>query len=170
MAASHSTKNSPAIEIRHNIQPGDIGYIIYLHGILYAEEYGFDHTFEPYVAGPMAEFVKSQTEKDRLWIVEKDKHIMGSIAIVKFSEQEAQLRWLILHPEIRGCGIGKTLVEEAVKFSKKSDYDSIFLWTLDILPSALWLYKSAGFQLTEKKKHRIWGRMLTEERYDLKLK
>jgi N-acetylglutamate synthase-like GNAT family acetyltransferase len=170
MAASRLKGNSLAVEIRHDIQPGDIGYIIYLHGKLYAEEYGFDHTFEPYVAGPMAEFVKSQTVKDRLWIVEKDKQIMGSIAIVKSSEHEAQLRWLILHPDIRGFGIGKKLVEEAVAFSKESAYGSIFLWTLDILPSALWLYKSAGFQLTEKKKHRIWGRMLTEERYDLKLK
>lgn len=170
MATSRSNENSPSVEIRHDIRPGDIGYIIYLHGKLYAEEYGFDHTFEPYVAGPMAEFVKSQTVKDRLWIVEKDTHIMGSIAIVKSSEQEAQLRWLILHPEVRGYGIGRMLVEEAVKFSKESKYESIFLWTLDILPSALWLYKSVGFQFTEKKKHRIWGRMLTEERYDLKLK
>ena len=169
MTTSRSKGNSLSVEIRHDIQPGDIGYIIYLHGKLYAEEYGFDHTFEPYVAGPMAEFVKSQTVKDRLWIVEKDEQIMGSVAIVKSSEQEAQLRWLILHPEIRGRGLGKMLVEGAVKFSKESEYESIFLWTLDILPSALWVYKSAGFQLTEKKKHRIWGRLLTEERYDLKL-
>jgi N-acetylglutamate synthase-like GNAT family acetyltransferase len=165
-----TTENASPFSIRTDIRPGDIGYIIYLHGILYAEEYGFDHTFEPYVAAPIAEFVKAQTDKDRLWIVEKDGRIAGSIAIVKISETDAQLRWLILHPGTRGHGIGKILVEKAVVFARDCGYESIFLWTLDILPAALRIYQSAGFRLTEKKKHSIWGRMLTEERYDLKLK
>ncbi len=169
MAAGATDPSAPPCTIRHDIRPGDIGYIIYLHGILYAEEYGFDHTFEPYVAAPMAEFVKSQTERDRLWVVEQKGRIKGSIAIVKFSERQAQLRWLILHPEVRGQGVGRTLVDGAVAFARESGYESVFLWTLNILPAALKLYKAAGFELTENKTHRIWGRILTEERYDLKL-
>lgn len=164
-----AAENALPLDIRTDIRPGDIGYIIYLHGILYAEEYGFDHTFEPYVAAPIAEFVLNQTDRDRLWIVEKDGQIAGSVAIVKFSDTEAQLRWLILHPDTRGHGIGKILVEKALAFSRTCGYESIFLWTLDILPTALQIYRTAGFQLTEKKKHHIWGRMLTEERYELKL-
>ena len=163
------SNEQPACEVRNDLRPGDIGSIIYLHGILYAEEYGFDHTFEPYVAEPMARFVLERTDRDRIWIVERKKRVMGSVAVVKYSESEAQLRWLILHPELRGCGSGRMLVDEAVDFAASCGYESIFLWTLDILPAALGIYRSAGFRLTEEKSHRIWGRRLTEERYELNL-
>ena len=158
------------IQIRNDLRPGDIGAIIHLHGILYGREYGFDHTFEPYVAAPLAEFVKNQTDRERIWIVEKLGQVMGSVAIVQFSENQAQLRWLILHPEVRGRGIGKKLVEEAVDFCRASGYASVFLWTIDFLGAALKLYMAAGFELAETNTHPVWGRTLTEERYELKLK
>lgn len=159
----------PAYRIRTAIQPGDLGAIVNLHGVLYAEEYGFDHTFEPYVAAPMAEFVLGGGEGGRLWVVESGSRVAGSVAVVRVSAAAAQLRWLILHPDLRGCGLGRTLVENAVSFAESAGYGTLFLWTLDILPAALKLYTSAGFRLTEKKAHRIWGRHLTEERYDLSL-
>ena len=155
--------------IRHDLRPGDIGYLIYLHGILYAQEYDFDCTFEPYVAGPMAEFVKSRTERERLWIVEKEGQIVGSVAIVRSSEKEAQLRWLLLHPDARGHGIGRTLVEGAVQFCRDCGYSSVFLLTISALPTAARLYKSVRFCLTEEKTHEIWGVTVTEQRYDLEL-
>ena len=157
------------VRIRNHLRPGDIGSIIYLHGMLYAREYDFDHTFEPYVAAPLAEFVKLQNKRERIWIVEKDERVLGSVAIVQFSESQAQLRWLILHPDLRGLGIGRQLVEEAVDFCCSSGYASVFLWTIDFLGAALKLYTAAGFVLTETNTHEIWGKTLTEERYDLKL-
>ena len=158
-----------AVSIRNDLHPGDIGAIIYLHGILYAREYDFDHTFEPYVAAPLAEFVKAQNERERIWIVEKAGSVLGSVAIVEVSQSQAQLRWLILHPDIRGLGIGRQLVEEAVDFCRKSGYTSVFLWTVDFLQAALKLYTAAGFTLSKTNTHEIWGKTLTEERYDLKL-
>ena len=160
---------SATVHIRNDLRPGDIGAIIHLHGILYAREYGFDHSFEPYVAVPLAEFVKNQSHRERIWIVEKQGRVMGSIAIVQFSKTRAQLRWLILHPEVRGQGIGTTLVEEAVNFCRISGYISVFLWTIDFLGAALKLYMAAGFELTETNTHPVWGRTLTEEKYELKL-
>lgn len=160
---------SAIVRIRNDLRPGDIGAIIYLHGILYAREFGFDHTFEPYVAAPLAEFVKNQTDRECIWIVEKQGRVMGSIAIVQFSKTRAQLRWLILHPEVRGQGIGTTLVEEAVNFCRVSGYVSVFLWTIDFLGAALKLYTAAGFELTETNTHPVWGKTLTEEKYELKL-
>ena len=89
-----------------------MGYITYLHGILYASEQGWDHTFDAYVAIPLAEFAKSHSSRERIWIAEKEGRIVGSVAIVKFSEKEAQLRWLLLDPDVRGLGLGRRLLEE----------------------------------------------------------
>ena len=157
------------VSIRNQLKPGDIGYITYLHGILYAQEYGWDYTFETYVAVPLAEFAKAPSERERIWIVEKDGQVAGSIAIVEASEKEAQLRWMLLTPELRGLGLGRRLVQEALEFCRDQGYRSVFLWTVSLLIPATRLYQSVGFQLTEQKTHRIWGADLTEQRYDLAL-
>jgi hypothetical protein len=74
----------PNISIRHDLKPGDIGYLIYLHGTLYGQEYGWDHTFEAYVAGPLAEFAKAHSDCERIWIVERDEVIVGSVAMTGY--------------------------------------------------------------------------------------
>ena len=170
MNASPPKDSKPFVEIRQDLRPGDIGTIIYFHGVLYAKEYGFDHTFEPYVAKPLAEFVKSQTARERIWIAEQVGKIAGSIAIVKSSDDEAQLRWLLLHPDVRGFGIGRALIEEALAFCRTANYSSVFLWTVSILTIATKLYQSVGFRKTEEKTRELWGTVLTEERYELILK
>ena len=157
------------VRIRHDLKPGDVGYLTYLHGVLYAEEYGWDHTFEAYVAGPLAEFARSHTGRERIWIVERDGKIVGSLAIVAASSETAQLRWLLLHPDLRGQGLGRILVEEAVRFCRDRGYSSVFLWTVSALAAAAGLYRSAGFQLTTERTNELWGAVLTEQRYELKL-
>ncbi|MEN3331917.1 MAG: hypothetical protein V7641_1282 [Blastocatellia bacterium] len=159
----------PNINIRHDLRPGDIGYLIFLHGVLYAEEYGWDHTFEAYVAGPLAEFAKFQTDRQRLWIVEKDGKVAGSIGIVEATTAQAQLRWFLLHPDLRGHGIGRVLIEQAIDFCRDRRYSQIYLWTTSALIAAARLYKSVGFQLTEARTSELWGAMVTEQRYDLHL-
>jgi GNAT superfamily N-acetyltransferase len=159
----------PGIKIRHEIKPGDIGYIIYLHGQLYAKEIGYDSSFEIYVAKYLIEFARAIKDREKLWIIEKNNEIVGSMAIVEHSKTEAQLRWLLLLPDIRGHGLGKQLMDDAIKFCRLMRYSSIFLWTEDLLEPAARLYKSKGFQLTEEKTHEIWGTELTEQRYELKL-
>lgn len=170
MPSMTSLTSDPAITIRNDIRAGDIGSIIELHGVLYAEAYGFDHTFEPYVAIPLAEFVQNQGDGDRIWIVEKDQRVRGSVAIVKVSDRRAQLRWLLLHPTARGRGVGQALVEKAIAFSRSYGYDSVFLWSIDFLTEALKLYEAGGFKLKESKTHQLWGRVVTEQRYELEFK
>ena len=154
------------VRFRNQLKPGDIGYITYLHGILYAQEYGWDYTFETYVAVPLAEFAKEHNDRERIWIVEKDGHIAGSVAIVEASLSKAQLRWMLLAPELRGVGLGRYLVETALDFCKQHGYSTVFLWTVSLLTVATRLYQSVGFQLTEEKTHSIWGAQLTEQRYE----
>jgi len=162
-------KDIPGISIRHKIKPGDIGYIIYLHGILYDQEYGYDSSFEAYVAKYLTEFASNIKAREKIWIIEKNDEILGSMAIIEHKKSEAQLRWLLLHPDIRGRGLGKQLMDDAIAFCRAKDYSSIFLWTEDLLEPAAQLYKSRGFVLTEEKTHKIWGAKLTEQKYELKL-
>jgi GNAT superfamily N-acetyltransferase len=166
----NDTSKLPArVQIRTNLKPGDIGYLIWLHGVLYANEYGWDHTFEGYVAGPLAEFAKSHTDRDRIWIVEKDTTVAGSIAIVAASAQQAQLRWFLLHPDLRGKGFGWMLMEEALGFSKANGYSIVFLWTTSGRAAAAKIYESFEFHITEEQTHELWGATVTEQRYELNL-
>ena len=158
---------APDIKIRNRLQPGDIGYLVFLHGTLYAAEQGWDHTFEAYVAGPFAEFAKSHSERERIWIVERNGEVAGSIAIVDAADNKAQLRWLLLHPDLRGLGIGRMLIEEALSFCRDSRYSLVFLWTVSALTDAAKLYQAVGFRLTEEETRELWGTTVTEQRYDL---
>src|ERR1051326_8858033 len=99
--------------IRNEVRPGDLGQIVALHGTIYAREYGFDRTFEAYVAGPLAEFVLKSAPRDRIWIAERDDRIVGCIAIVGVSDEVAQLRWYVVDPSARGLGLGKRLLAGA---------------------------------------------------------
>ena len=158
------------ITIRHDFRPGDIGYVIYMHGIFYSKLYGFDTTFDGYVAEPMGAFAKNYNpERERLWIVEKDNEIVGSIAMVDIDRDTAQLRWFILLDAVQGQGIGRKLIQEAIQFCRDAGYKNILLWTASQLDAAKYLYESVGFELSESLTHEIWGVDLTEERYDLAL-
>jgi len=158
-----------SITIRTGLKPGDVGYITYLHGKIYAEEYGFDTSFEPYVARPLSEFSLSPNQRQKIWIAEKSDEIIGCIAIVDASDDLAQLRWLLLTKENRGQGIGKRLMSYAIDFCREQGFDGVFLWTVDLLVEAAGLYSSYGFRVTEEKRHMLWGQVLNEQRYDLKL-
>lgn len=159
------------ISIRTSLQPGDIGSLIYLHGTLYANEYGLDHTFEGYVAAAAGEFAQAYDPvRDYIGVCEGSDRMLGVIAIVAVSDSVAQLRWFLVHPDARGHGIGRRLIAGALEFCRERKYDSVFLWTISELKTAAHLYKSFGFRRSEVKTHEIWGAMRTEERYELRLK
>jgi ribosomal protein S18 acetylase RimI-like enzyme len=162
------TNTSEKVRLRWDIQPGDFGALLHMHGILYAKEYGFDYTFEGYVAGTLGHF-KSLLDpaRERLWLAEVAEQIVGSIAIVKHSDEKAQLRWLLVDPAFRGRGVGSSLVREAVTFAKGAGYRSVFLDTVkELVPAAL-LYRAAGFVLTAEESRTLWGCNVTEQRYEL---
>ena len=155
-----ANEEPPNIRIRTHLKTGDIGSVVFLHGTLYAAEQGWDHTFEAYVAGPLAEFAKSSSDRERIWIVEKGGEVAGSIAIVDASANKAQLRWLLLRPDLRGQGIGRTLMQEALSFCRAARYAQVFLGTVSALTDAAKLYQAVGFKLTEEKTRELWERPL----------
>src|SRR3954466_15225154 len=119
------------LTVRHDLRPGDMGRVIALHGQLYAEEYGFDHGFEAYVAETVAEFGKlARPGLDRLWVAEREGRLVGSIAIVGRENGAAQLRWFLVHPDARGSGLGRRLIDDALTFCRTGGYQSVYLWTV----------------------------------------
>lgn len=155
--------------IRNELQVGDIGTIIYLHGALYAKEYGYDHTFEAYVAEPLGQFAKRKNTRERVWIVEQNGNVLGSIALCEVSKDEAQLRWFLISPELRGQGMGRRLIALLLEFAVEQGYQSISLWTVKGLEAARKIYSSTGFVLTEEVEHLIWGSMHVEQQYSMTL-
>lgn len=158
------------IKYRHEITPGDIGYIIHLHGSLYGKEYNFSTDFEKYVIKTFYTFLENYSpENDRVWMAEYHNKIVGCVAIVHQPNEEAQLRWFLLDPAFRGLGIGKKLLTDAVNFCKEKQYKNVFLLTTNLQNKALEMYKLAGFELTQSEEVLEWGLTFNEERYDLKL-
>lgn len=157
------------ITLRTTLKPGDIGTIVRMHGVIYAAEHNFDHTFEAYVAGPLSAYALSPKPRERLWIAELDDTIVGSIAIIEADPHTALLRWFLVAPQARSRGLGTRLLREAVEFARASNYHAIHLWTVSALHAAARLYTQAGFQRVEHHDRDLWGTRVTEEKYALSL-
>jgi GNAT superfamily N-acetyltransferase len=155
--------------VRTDLRPGDLGSVVRLHGVVHGRECGFDASFEAYVAGPLAEFVLAASPRQRLWLAERGGDLVGCVAIVEASAEEAQLRWFLVDPSARGAGLGKALLGEAIAFARAAAYRSVMLWTVSSLAAAASLYRSAGFRLVEEIPGRRWGVDVVEQRYDLAL-
>ncbi len=159
------------INVRHNLQPGDLGLVTLFHGRIYSGENGYNHIFEAYVADSLAEFGKQyDPARDRLWIAERDGEIIGSIGLLAREGNRCQLRWLLVDESARGQGLGKRLLELCIDFAREMGYDGIYLWTVHTLRTAAALYDRAGFRLTEElPPSTLWGPVLAEQRFDLEL-
>ena len=167
LGAAPSAK--PAYLLRTH-QPGDMGWVVHRHGVLYAREYGFDERFEALVATIVARFVERfDPKQERCWIAERDGENVGSVFLVKKTPTVAQLRLLIVEPTARGSGLGARLVDECLRFARQSGYRKITLWTNSVLLSARKIYQAAGFRLVDKERHRSFGRDLVGETWDLAL-
>ena len=151
-------------------QPGDMGWIIHRHGVLYAEEYGLDESFEAMVAHIAATFIENfDARRERCWIAERDGEVVGSVLLVRGGEEIAQLRLLYVEPKARALGIGSRLVSECIGFARRAGYHRITLWTNDVLVSARRIYQAAGFRLVKEEPHRSFGRDLVGQYWDLAL-
>jgi DNA-binding MarR family transcriptional regulator/GNAT superfamily N-acetyltransferase len=151
-------------------RPGDMGWVVQSHGALYASEYGFDSSFEALVAEIAAKFLTSfDASRERCWIAEIDGTPVGSVFLVRDTDDVAKLRLLLVDPAGRGQGLGQRLVAECISFAQACGYRKITLWTQSILLAARKIYQRAGFKLVATEPHRSFGQSLIGETWELEL-
>jgi DNA-binding MarR family transcriptional regulator/GNAT superfamily N-acetyltransferase len=168
LLGSQPEKKTPYLLRTH--QPGDMGWVIHRHGILYAQEYHWDERFEALVASITAKFIENfDPQRERCWIAEKDGEIVGSVFLVKESRTVAKLRLLLVEPKARGLGIGGRLVSECERFARQAGYRKIRLWTNSVLKAARHIYQKAGYRLIQEEPHESFGHHLIAETWELKL-
>jgi DNA-binding MarR family transcriptional regulator/GNAT superfamily N-acetyltransferase len=160
----------PASFLLRSHRPGDIGWIVSRHGALYAQEYGWDSSFEALAAEIGAQFIRSyDASLEHCWIAEIDGEPVGSVFLVEASAQVAKIRLLLVERRARGLGVGRALTEACIRFARQAGYTSITLWTQSILVAARGIYQRAGFRRVKEEPHHSFGVDLVGETWELEL-
>jgi DNA-binding MarR family transcriptional regulator/GNAT superfamily N-acetyltransferase len=168
--SSSPTPTAPFILRPH--RPGDMGWVVQHHGLLYAREYAWDERFEALVARITADFIDNfDPIRERCWIAERNGESIGSVFLVKDqkSRTTARLRLLLVHPSARGLGLGRTLIRECTLFARNAGYRKIALWTNSVLDAARHLYQAEGYHLIKEETHHSFGKKLTAQTWELQL-
>lgn len=166
---SSPTEGAAAYSLRgHRV--GDLGWIAHRQGLLYAQEHGWDATYEALVAEILAQFVRTFDARfESSWIAERGGQTVGSVFVVRESDDVARLRLLYVEPSERGRGLGRRLVDECIAFARARGYATLTLWTNDVLGAARRIYQATGFQLVKEEPHHSFGHDLVGQTWCLAL-
>ncbi|QQQ79020.1 bifunctional helix-turn-helix transcriptional regulator/GNAT family N-acetyltransferase [Saccharothrix sp. 6-C] len=161
---------TPRAYLLRPLRPGDLGWVVNRHGVRYAEECGFDQTFEALVARVAGEYgERHRPDREAAWIAEVDGEPVGSIFCTRVDDRTAKLRLLLVEPAARGLGIGARLVEECLRFARRAGYERMELWTVAGLAASRHLYEKAGFRVDRSTPERLFGCDVEAQTWSLEL-
>ncbi len=153
-------------EIKSGYLPGSIGRIAELHGAYYHAHWGFGLYFEAKVAIELSEFLQRYDEKsDGFWLATVNGRVEGAVVLdgLNAENEGAHLRWFIISDVLKGKGVGKELIDRAIRFCNSKDYQKVYLWTFEGLDAARHLYEESGFRLVRQQNGVQWGRAVNEQ-------
>ena len=172
LQTAHAILEGPAkgeITLRGH-RPGNMGWVVQRHGVLYQREYGWGALFEALVADIVAKFLRDfDAKREHCWIAERGGERVGSVFVVREAQHTAKLRLLLIEPEVRGEGLGRRLVQQCIDFSRRAGYRKLVLWTHTNLTAARAIYQKLGFRLVKTEPHRQFGVAVVGEYWELKL-
>ena len=149
---------------------GDMGWVISRQAAAYAADYSWDISYEALVAEICAQFIKNyDAAREHCWIAEVAGEPVGSIFLVKATDEIAKLRLLQVEKKARGLGVGRALVEQCIQGARERGYSKMTLWTQSILVAARGIYQSTGFRLVKEEKHHSFGADLIGETWEREL-
>jgi DNA-binding MarR family transcriptional regulator/GNAT superfamily N-acetyltransferase len=169
LLGDRTTELRPPFVLRPH-RPGDMGWVVHRQAVLYAQEYGWDETYEALISRIVADFIERfDPKRERCWIAERDDEIVGSVFLIKHPERAgiAQLRLLYVERHTRGLGIGRRLVHECTQFARQTGYSAITLWTNSVLTSARKIYEAEGYRLVREEPHHSFGHELVGQTWEL---
>lgn len=159
----------PALRLRPPAA-GDYGWVVERNGALYAQEHGWDSSYEALVAQIVADYLnKHDPEQESAWVAELHGERVGAVFCVRKDDATAKLRLLHVEPSARGAGVGSALVAECVRFARSAGYRTMELWTVSVLAPARRIYQRAGFELVEQDTADRFGHRLTGQTWRLDL-
>jgi DNA-binding MarR family transcriptional regulator/GNAT superfamily N-acetyltransferase len=171
LLGDRATESGGAFVLRPH-RPGDMGWVVHRQAVLYAQEYGWDESYEALISRIVADFIdRFDPKRERCWIAERDGETVGSVFLIRHPERPgiAQLRLLYVEQSARGLGIGGRLVRECTQFARQAGYKMITLWTNSVLTSARKIYEAEGYRLVREEPHHSFGHDLVGQTWELEL-
>lgn len=166
-AVLEQRQSQPAAFMLRSHRVGDMGWVISRQAAAYAADYNWDISYEALVAEICAQFIRNyDAAREHCWIAEIGGEPVGSIFLVKATNEIAKLRLLQVEKKARGFGIGRALVDQCIQGARERGYRRMTLWTQSILVAARGIYQSAGFKLVKEDKHRSFGADLVGETWE----
>ena len=166
-AVLEQRRSQPAAFMLRSHRVGDMGWVISRQATAYAAEYNWDISYEALVAEICAQFIRNyDAAREHCWIAEAGGEPIGSIFLVKATDEIAKLRLLLVEKKARGLGVGRALVEQCIQGARERGYSKMTLWTQSILVAARGIYQGAGFKLVKTEKHHSFGADLIGETWE----